>query len=246
MTKAQRHKVGKARPKISAFSLQPSAFSSGFTLIELMIVMVVISALVGITIPIAQYVTLRARQANQRIYIEKIKSALEDYRAAYGEYPITPTAIDPSTLLPTNYADAVRHYPLQYATKCFYTSNSPFTNICLATNTLEVITSASAPLNVDYCLTYPLMLRQLAEGARPFMDFKEVTVVSLIYRDVTAGAFDRTRYRKAKSGSIVTRITHGIYGNPVNRPEAIDPVSQCQWKYTSEDGVTYSLTTNTF
>jgi len=51
VTKAQRHKVEKARPKISAFSLQPSAFSSGFTLIELLIVMVLMAIIIGMTVP---------------------------------------------------------------------------------------------------------------------------------------------------------------------------------------------------
>ena len=222
-------------------------FRRAFTLIELMIVMVVISIMVGITIPIAKYVTLRARQANQRIYIEKIKSGLEDYRAAYGEYPITPSGIDPATGSSTNYADAVRHYPASYATECSRTTNSPYINVGLSSNIVETITAADTR-QVDYCLTYPLMLRQRAEGARPFMDFKYVTVAYLVF-DATTRGVDRIpflRKRRTKSGGIATRTTYGTYGNAINRPMAIDPVSQHQWKYRSEDGVTYSLTTNSF
>lgn len=216
-----------------------------FTLIELLIVMLVIAILVGITIPVSKYVTYRARAANQQIEIEKIKSALEDYRAAYGEYPITPMAINPATGQPTNYADVVRHYPDHYATECYYTSNSPYTNIDLATNNVEWIsTDKGYSRGIDYALTYPLMLRQRAEGARPFMDFKEVTVAYLVYKQVGA-TFQVTRRRRL--GGVVDEIMkEGAYGNPVNRPKAIDPVSQRQWKYVSENGVTYSLTTNSF
>jgi len=229
----------------SASGGKHSAFLPAFTLIELMVVMVVISIMVGITIPISKYVTLRARQANQRIYIEKIKSGLEDYRAAYGEYPITPST-NMSGGLPNNYADAQRHYSANYATKCFYTTNSPFTNVYLATTNVEWISTDDGSLRgIDYSLTYPLMLKQLESGARPFMDFKEVTVAYLVYKQVK-GTFTVTRKRKLAGGAVDTSMREGAYGNPVNRPKAIDPVSQKQWKYRSEDGVSYSLTTNTF
>ena len=238
--------------KHSAFCILHSAFLSAFTLIELMIVMVVIRIMVGFTIPISRYVTLRARQANQRIYIEKIKSALEDYRAAYGEYPITPsTNMVGSPPQPENYADAVRHYPDHYATYCdaitqsvYGTAgNSPYTNVFLATDIVENMGARK----VDYCLTYPLMLRQRAEGARPFMEFKDETVMHLVYNpkqsSIDVGTI--TRWFRTKAGDIVPKYADYIRGNPINRPKAVDPVSQKQWKYRSEDGVTYTLTNHT-
>ena len=221
-----------------------------FTLVELMVVMVVISIMVGITIPISRYVTLRARQANQRIFIEKIKNGLEDYRAAYGEYPITPsTNMVGTPPLPNNYTDVMRHYPVNYATECSRTTNSPYVNVVLSTNTVETIETDQYPYSIDYCLTYPLMLRQRLEGARPFVEFKDVTVAYLVYNpkeQVNVDVFNITRRRKAKGGTVDRVTVQRIYGNPVNRPKAIDPVSQNQWKYRSEDGVTYSLTTNAF
>ena len=89
----------------SAFYILHSALCGGFTLIELMVVVVVIAILMGITLPIAKYVSQRAREANQKIMIEKIRSALEDYRAAYGEYPITPdTNSMPQAIITMSYA----------------------------------------------------------------------------------------------------------------------------------------------
>jgi len=230
-------RLGKAPLRRDDGCILHSAFPPAFTLIELLVVMVVITIMIGITIPISKYVTHRAREANQRIYIEKIKSALEDYRAAYGEYPITPTN-----------DGAARHYPANYATKCYYTTNSPSTNVTfLATGTVEpIITGQSTTNSVDYCLTYPLMLRQLAEGARPFMDFKEVTVVFLVYQKDVQKDLSYTVMRKKKSGGLFPVVLDYILGNPVNRPKAIDPVSMKQWKYTSLDGITYTLTTNLF
>lgn len=217
-----------------------------FTLIELLIVMVVISILVGITIPISKYVAVRARLASQKIYIEKIKSALEDYRAAYGEYPITPETNLSGVIHPD---DVLRHYPASYATECYYTTNSPYTNIYLAAGTVESIITGVATTNyIDYGLTYPLMLRQRAEGARPFMDFKEVTVAYLVYRssELTDASYYELKHKKKSGIGFFNVQVWGMRGNPVNRPKAIDPVSQRQWKYVSENGVTYTLTTNTF
>ena len=232
-------KIKKSYHKHSAFCILHSAF----TLIELMVVMVVISIMVGFTIPISKYVVHRARQANQRIYIEKIKSALEDYRAAYGEYPITP--VTNTAGLVVNPDDAVRHYPPSYATECYHTTNSPYTNVSLASSTVESLaTGGSYVDSVDYCLTYPLMLRQLESGARPFMEFTKVTVTYLVYKNKVEDTFYRKR--KKKSGDTYSVPFLRILGNPVNRYKAIDPVSQRQWKYTSLDGVTYSLTTNSF
>jgi prepilin-type N-terminal cleavage/methylation domain-containing protein len=217
-----------------------------FTLIELLIVMVVIVILVGITIPISKYATYRARLASQKIYIEKIKSALEDYRAAYGEYPITLATNDAGQVL--NYDDVLRHYPANYLTKCYYTTNSPFTNINLTASNIEILQTDQATYLVDYSLTYPLMLKQRLEGTQPFMDdFKELTVTYLVYNPVEikdVDVFDSITRRKKKGGGINTIIKQYILGKPINRYKAIDPLTRMQWKYTS-DGITYNLTNHT-
>jgi len=220
-------------------------FRHGFTLVELMVVMVVISIMVGITIPVSKFVVHKSRESSQRVYIEKIKSALEDYRAAYGEYPITP---------PNPGSD--NHYPLSYNTECFYTTNSPFTSVSFATSTVESVYSETSggqtSFKIDYGLTYPLMLKQTEKGARPFMLFPEVSVAYLVYNAASFANPEKPMEgsyqirRKKKSGGYFSKTINYIYGNPINRPEAIDPVSRCHWLYYSADGLTYSLTTNSF
>lgn len=208
--------------------------------------MVVISILVGIAVPSSKYFTDRARKASQRIYIEKIKSALEDYRAAYGEYPITPQTNFAGDV--TNLNDVVRHYDIaEYQTACFVTSNSPYTTVNFhQKGTVENLKDMSR--QVDYCLTYPLMLKQRARNARPFMEFPEITMGYYVYGskiDYTKDTFEETIRIKTADGA--KPITYkGVRGNPINRPIAIDPMTGRQWKYRSGDGVTYSIETNSF
>ncbi len=218
----------------------------GFTLVELMIVMLVIAIMVGITIPISQYVSHRAREANQKVYIEKIKSALEDYRAAYGEYPITPNVNTNTGAMDNDLSDVKRHYTDNLNAK---TPTKTYI-INLTTNTVDTMQymrqSAGEEQDyanrIDYCLTWPLMLKQRAMGARPFMDFKEVTVG---YIAVGSDSGSEVKRRK-KSGGFATKTIFGLWSDPINRPKAIDPVSEHQWKYRSDNGLTYTLGTNSF
>jgi len=231
-----------ARSQSSEFRVQSSEYapraSCAFTLVELLVVIVVIAILMGITIPVSKYAVLRAKAARQEVMLAKIRSALDDYRAAYGEYPITPITNANGTGL-SNYPDAIRHYPDNYPTECYYTSNSPYTHVYLtASGTVEQVSGYP----VDYCLTYPLMLKQSDKGARPFYVFPEVTVISLVYKRWSGDEAKRDVRRKG--GAKATLI--GLVGRQINRPKAIDPVSMRQWKYECYDGTSYTITTNAF
>lgn len=213
--------------------------SSAFTLIELQVVIVVIAILMGITIPVSKYAILRAKAARQEVMLAKIRSALDDYRAAYGEYPITPITDSFGHVTSESYPDAIRHYPDNYHTYCYYTTNSPFSNVYLTSSgTVENI----AGNKIDYSLTYPLMLKQSDKGARPFYEFPDVTVVSLVYRR-WAGDVSTIEVRRKGGGKATLS---GLVGAQVNRPKAVDPVSTKQWKYECHDGTSYTITTNIF
>ena len=179
-----------------------------FTLIELMVVLVVIAILTGITIPVTKYVSQRAKDAQFEVQMSKIKNALEDYRAKYGEYPITPryetySPSDNTVTIITNPAYAIRqHYPSNYPTFCFealqnhkdappnYTNMAFFNTTSNGWTTIEQIEG----IFVDYALTYPLILKPLANGETPYLGDGEdtlLTVLSLI-TDKPAPIGDKT------------------------------------------------------
>ena len=231
---------GGLRPPASI--LQPTAYSlqPAFTLIELLVVIVVIAILMGITLPVSKYAIARAKAARQEVMLAKIRSALDDYRAAYGEYPITPTTNDPGT-----WPEASKHYWKNIIPDIDTVSNSIYTNVDLSSNTIEVLALAGGGLYTnDYCLTFPLMLRQEREGKRPFINFDKVTVMYVMYKAEVAGSYNQKR--KTKSGGIKIATIKYVLGDPVDRVKAIDPVSSLQWKYTCHDGTSYTITTNTF
>lgn len=205
---------------------------AAFTLVELLVVIAVIGILVGITLPLSRYAIYRSRMARREVMREQIKAALDEYRAVYGEYPITPK----DSMSPAYLDDVKRHYA-SIATECASTSNSPFTNVNLTTNTLEIMAHAEGTSYVDYALTYPLMLRPLSEGKKPFFIFPDVTVLTLIFR----------RWDKDEVKTIVRRRNISVEvwrqrGNAINRPVATDPFSAKQWKYECEDGQSFTLT----
>ena len=216
---------------VAAYSLR-----SGFTLIELLVVIVVIAILMGITLPVSKYAIYRAKAARQEVMLAKIRSALDDYRATYGEYPITP---------PND--NWTSHYPANYATYDATNIYSRATNVSFATNTVEIVKDADENpcARIDYGLTYPLMFKQLDKGARPFMIFDILPVVYLVLKDQTGDRVSWSIRRRSSSGWRSIPLV-GIYGDAVNRAEAIDPVSKNQWLYTCTNGLNYILATNGF
>jgi hypothetical protein len=94
------------------------------------------------------------------------------------------------------------------------------------------------------------MLKQIEKGTRPFMDFKQYTVAILVSKrkaDMVSGRdiFQIPVYIRGRGQDQYIPLTKsGVYGDPVNRYKAVDPVTAKQWLYFSFDGVTYTLTNN--
>jgi general secretion pathway protein G len=63
--------------------------SRGFTLIELMVVIVILGILAGLIVPRIMSRPEEARQAKARIQIESIETALKLYKLDSGNYPTT-------------------------------------------------------------------------------------------------------------------------------------------------------------
>lgn len=68
-----------------------NAFQRGFTLIELMIVIVILGILMGTILPRLTGAQSRARDTARRADLSNIAQALEVYFADFGEYPPMPT-----------------------------------------------------------------------------------------------------------------------------------------------------------
>ncbi len=65
--------------------------SSGFTLIEMLVVLVIIMVLAGIIVGAAKYARTKAARSRAQAEIAAIETALESYKSDYGAYPILRT-----------------------------------------------------------------------------------------------------------------------------------------------------------
>ncbi len=237
--------------------------AAAFTLIELLVVLVVISILVAITIPVSKYASQRAKNAQFEVQMAKIKNALEDYRAKYGEYPITPVyeiynSDGSITYKDQKEEDYWRHYPSVYTTLCYEVyertktnepqHRSPDTYIVINTDdstksiwpTIEMIEG----IPVDYALTYPLILKPIDNGEQPYLGDGEetmMTVASLVTFTAPLKDTKLTYYSRKRDGSLRKTYGYRRYGWPINRHYIIDPRNGKQIKYTS-DGLNYSIT----
>lgn len=196
--------------------------NASFTLIELMMVLVVMSILAGITISVSKYAGWRAASAKQDVDLEKIRMALDEYRAVNGEYPIVG---DP------------KHYARKFVTECAQTGHSPWTNVDLVIS--NAIENMSGMFQVDHSLTYPLLEGPLSKGREPYIILPNVTICRLSYKDI-GGEKGRMTYGSAAG------VTYWFLTYPVRRYKAVDPVTGNQWKYVCTDGVSYQLQTNKF
>ena len=64
----------------------PHARQAGFTMVELLAVVVIIAVVAGLIIGVAGFGTRKATYANAQAELERIKIALEEYRLEYGAY----------------------------------------------------------------------------------------------------------------------------------------------------------------
>ena len=60
---------------------------SGFSLIELLVVMLIITILIGLTVVGSQYAIVKGGESKARIQLKALESGLERYNADKGDYP---------------------------------------------------------------------------------------------------------------------------------------------------------------
>lgn len=74
----------------------------GFTLVELLTVIAIIAILAGLVLGVAGYANRKASVARAEADIEKIRNALEEYRAQYGGYPVNPVGQEANSAVLTS------------------------------------------------------------------------------------------------------------------------------------------------
>jgi general secretion pathway protein G len=74
---------------------------AGFTLIELMVVVVILAILAGLIIPRFMGETDKAKQAKAKMQIESLESALKMYKLDNGSYPTTEQGLKALVETPT-------------------------------------------------------------------------------------------------------------------------------------------------
>jgi general secretion pathway protein G len=88
--------------KDSAFTDRfPTASSEGFTLIELMVVIVILGILAGLIVPRIMGRPEEAKQTKARIQMESIETALKMYKLDNGVYPSTEQGLEALVEPPT-------------------------------------------------------------------------------------------------------------------------------------------------
>lgn len=143
-----------------------SAGRQGFTLIEILISIAIISVLTAIGIVSYVSINRNARDAKRRGDIEQIRSALELYRSDYGYYPalggvwvdaatLDTRASDPTlglvdAYLPTIPTDPKGDSPYMYEATNYSSTTGQYYGYCLAAVTEGITANSCASIPTDY------------------------------------------------------------------------------------------------
>lgn len=133
------------RPGVTKKKLSGSAFSSGFTLFELLVTISIIGILLAIGVVSFTTAQRSGRDARRRADLTALRNALEEYKASSQLYPANCTD---STLISSVLPEG---YPVDPQTGELYTSSCNTTQYCICAQ-LERTGSGNA--NASNCTDY--------------------------------------------------------------------------------------------
>jgi general secretion pathway protein G len=127
--------------------------NAGFTLIEILVVMVIISILVGLIIGVAKYAATKAGTSRAQTEIASLENALETYKIENGSYPL-------STTLRTDYTSnsGSLYAALVSATKIYF-NFKPNQIRAISTTETNIIDPFGMPYNY-YCTLPPATVQK--------------------------------------------------------------------------------------
>lgn len=99
-----------------------------FTLIELLVVVTIIGILAALVLGVSSYAVQKSDRARAVADLERIKSALEEYRIAYGTYPTNITAAESQHWVKQLWYDPQQVDRKPFLTAKFLTNPSVSTN----------------------------------------------------------------------------------------------------------------------
>ena len=142
--------------------MQKKASDSGFTLLEIMMVVLIVTILVSIVITSMMFFIARSRDRGRKSDLARIKAALEMYRSVNKSYPsslysaLCPT---PSGLTDSNGTEYLKKLPCDPSTKSDYSytpSPAGCTTACTSYSLYACLENATDTQKDDPIKTSPL------------------------------------------------------------------------------------------
>jgi prepilin-type N-terminal cleavage/methylation domain-containing protein len=109
-THGRRQKTGDRRQKSEVTRRRLSSAAPGFTLIEVLTVLLIITVLMGLVIGGAKHAWMKSKRSRAQAEIATIEMALENYKVDNGYYPAGDGSTNSSSVLYSNLVAGSKRY----------------------------------------------------------------------------------------------------------------------------------------
>ncbi|MGN6507243.1 MAG: type II secretion system protein, partial [Tepidisphaeraceae bacterium] len=197
-----------------------SARRSGFTLVELLIVIGIIAILVGILLPVAAKIRTTARRTQTLATISKISQGCEAYFSAFGAYP--GTFSNSAVLNNTTTPNPIGGTPATSITFLNYPGSNPSASPYITSTENMVLSLCGGLTTTTTAGTYQFDLNNVGLGAASLNSLKPGR--SQAFVEVQASELSTTM---ANPRATVTTLSPGQWTpNDTPLPEILDSFAQ--------------------